>query len=159
MPTLGKIEAGALIRARREALGLTQDQVAEQVGIPTITQLSEYENGKVSIARSKYFPVLAGVLRLTEEEIRQINPSAVFAPTPRSGPPVAPIVEPVAYQHPIPEALQIVADNYGDQFPELRDAALLRAMIPPRMFDGDGPETAEQWLEWFLMNRKWWKGN
>lgn len=88
---LSKDEAGALLRRKRESLGLTQEQVVIEAGIPTITQLSEYENGKVSIARSKYFPILAGILNLTDEEVRSINPAAVFdAAKPPDPQPAAP---------------------------------------------------------------------
>lgn len=71
-------EVGELLRSKREALGLRQDQVIERAGIPTMTQLSEYERGKVSLKRSKYLPKLAVVLRLTAEEVHSINPDAVI---------------------------------------------------------------------------------
>lgn len=70
--------AGEVIRARREQLGFTQEQVVRGTTISTESSLSAYESGKLGIGRSKHLPSLAAFLRLTEEHLRQINPSAVI---------------------------------------------------------------------------------
>jgi len=53
---LDKFEAGQLLRQRREALRLTQEEVVNNTTIPVTTYLSELENGKVNVGRSKHFP-------------------------------------------------------------------------------------------------------
>ena len=75
---LDKYEAGRLIRQRREALGYTQEDVVAHTSIPVSTYVSELENGKVSVGRSKHFPTLAQFLRLSEADVRAINPAAVI---------------------------------------------------------------------------------
>lgn len=146
---LTKEEAGALLRSRREAMGLTQDQVVDQAGIPTITQLSEYENGKVNIARSKYLPKLAAVLRLREEDIRSINPSAVFTAAPeaaedadsRSAP-----RQPMAQTRRLPQGLQAAVDTYGKRFEDLRDPKWQQYLAGFSWREGE-PEDPEAWLD------------
>jgi len=53
---LDKFEAGQLLRQRREALRLTQEEVVNNTTIPVTIYLSELENGKVNVGRSKHFP-------------------------------------------------------------------------------------------------------
>lgn len=72
------VEAGAFLAARRESLGLTQEQVTEQANMTSPNYLSYIENGRVNIARSKYLAPLARILRLTSDEIRRISPHAVI---------------------------------------------------------------------------------
>ena len=160
---LSKEDAGALLRTKREALRLTQEQVITEVGIPTITQLSEYENGKVSIARSKYFPGLARVLKLTEEDIRSINPSAVFDAAPsaddtprRKGPPVPPVVPFRETPITIPRELQEMVEKHGGDYPILRTAHMQRMLAAPRAHGGPevGPQTAEDWFDYWMANKR-----
>lgn len=159
-PQLTKEEAGALLRAAREQLGLTQDQVVDQAGIPTITQLSEYENGKVNIARSKYLPKLAAILRLTEEDIRSINPSAVFNATSdaasRRGPPVPPVVPFRDTPITIPPELLEMVEKHGDAYPVLKTDQMQRMLAAPRNFGGAevGPQTAEDWFDYWMANKR-----
>lgn len=75
---LNKFEAGALVKKRREERGLTQDDVVNNTTIPVATYVSELENGKVSVGRSKHFASLASYLKLSEADIRSISPGAVF---------------------------------------------------------------------------------
>lgn len=77
--TSGKnaFDVGAFLAHRREELGLTQEQIVEKTGIKSTTYLSYLENGRVNAARSKHFPLLARALRLTEDEVRALNPDAI----------------------------------------------------------------------------------
>lgn len=144
---LSKEDAGALLRTKREALRLTQEQVITEVGIPTITQLSEYENGKVSIARSKYFPGLARVLKLTEEDIRSINPSAVFDATPTAPEPAGRAMRHFADRdNPIPDALKQAAELHGKRYPELLDPQWQAYLAGFRWRDG-APDDPDAWLD------------
>lgn len=155
---ISKEEAGAILRRCREALGLTQEQVIEQAGIPTITQLSEYETGKVSIARSKYLPKLASILKLSEDDVRAINPSAVFeAAPPRKGPPVPPVVPFRDTPVTIPRELQEMIDKHSGQYPMLLDPTIQRIIAAPRNFGGPdaGPQTAEDWFEYWMVTKRY----
>lgn len=152
---LPKEQAGALLRARREALGLTQEQVAEQVGIPTITQLSEYENGKVNVARSKYLPKLATVLGLAEEDIVAINPTAVFAVAAaqameekRSLYFLFPELRPRGLR-PIPPELQVMIEDKAALAPELGEKRWQQYLAGQRF--AAGPASAEQWWNLYLV--------
>lgn len=69
-----RLLAGQIITQRRLELGLTQDQVVEHTTIPSTSQLSDYENGKLGIGRSKHFASVARYLRLPRESIMRINP-------------------------------------------------------------------------------------
>jgi repressor LexA len=75
---LSAVEAGALIRARRLTLHLTQEQVVERTGLSSQSYLSSFEKGRYHIGRSEHFPALARVLSLTDDQIKSINPLAVF---------------------------------------------------------------------------------
>ena len=67
-------EAGAFIRARRKALGLTQNQVVAASGLSGQNYLSALEAGRYHIGHSKHLRRVAYVLRLTDAEIQAINP-------------------------------------------------------------------------------------
>ena len=155
--------AGAILRRARERLSLTQDQVAEVLGVDK-SYISKLEGGLHHAGRSKYFPQLVAVLRLGPDEIRQLNPGAVIeaprsgAASPgRRGPPLPPVVEPLDLPLQVPAELEQVIGEYGHRYPELRSEATVRALCAPRLFagQGHGPQTSEEWLEYFLMNRRW----
>lgn len=74
---LSAVEAGALIRRRREEKGMTQEQLAEKLAIRSPNYVSRLEKGATNVARSKYFGALVRSLSLTREDIRLINPDAV----------------------------------------------------------------------------------
>ncbi len=134
---LDKFAAGQLIKRRREELGLTQDQVVENTSIPVATYVSELENGKVNVARSKHFPSLARYLRLSQADIRAINPAAVFAPEDFS-------LEDLLSE--LPESLQETVQEYGKRAPDLLDPAWQQFLASMR-FRGERPETAEAWWD------------
>ncbi len=131
---LTKFEAGQLVRRRREELKLTQEDVVDNTTIPVTTYVSELENGKVSIGRSKHFPSLAKYLRLSEDDVRAINPSAVIElarPDAESPSPAAPV----------PPELAQAAKQYGGDFA----SAAWQDYLARTHFRGPRPQTAEEW--------------
>lgn len=80
--SLGAAEAGELLKRRREARSLTQDQLADLLSVDK-SYISKLEGGVYHPGRSKYLPRLASALNLSETDVRSINPAAVFeAPAP-----------------------------------------------------------------------------
>lgn len=153
---LDKFAAGDLIRKRREDLGLTQEQVVEATTVPVAAYLSELENGKVSVGRSKHFPSLAKFLKLSEEDVRAISPAAVFEiPAPRNGPPVSPRLPEAEVPLEIPSALQQMIDKHGDDYPELHIEANLRALTSFYRYGGATDLSPQEWFEVFTTNRRW----
>lgn len=55
----------------------------------------------------------------------------------------------------IPEALQEAIDAYGDKFPALRTESVQRNLSLARYYDGAGPQTAADWLSYYLSIAKW----
>ncbi|MFC4426287.1 helix-turn-helix domain-containing protein [Deinococcus navajonensis] len=173
---LDKFAAGELLRKKREQLGYTQEQVVAVTSVPVAAYLSELENGKVSLARSKHFASLAKFLRFTYEEIRSVNPAAVFDyPGVRSGPiqtelekenadlfaekpdsrsSAALSAGALGYKIPkqrpiIPDELKDAADKYGDlpMFEGIREYRWQHFMVTvPRK---KTPQDAEGWLQEF----------
>lgn len=126
-------EAGALLRRRREARGLSQEQVAAALGLRSANYLSYLETGKVNLARSKYFGPLAGLLSFSADEIEAVAPALRLS---------------IPDTPPMPGALQAAVAEYGDKFPELRDPAWQDTLAGAR-FRGGGPETPEDWLDYY----------
>lgn len=154
--TLSKLEAGALIRLRREKKGLTQEQVIELAGIPTITQLSEYEAGKVGFATGKHFPGIIRALSLSPEDIEAINPAYIVKTSvTRSGTPVKPKLEEVSIPLEIAPSLQEAIDKYGDDFPEFKIEENLRVITSVQRFGGAGDLSPKEWLDILMANRRW----
>lgn len=169
---LNKFEAGALIKRRREELGLTQDEVVENTTIPVATYVSELENGKVSVGRSKHFASLAKYLKLSENDIRAIQPGAVFE-FPKAielsthmelrdnaMDAVAPAgsVTLQTRQLDIPASLLEAAEIFGAR-PEnalLRNPRVQQMLVQGMSF-GSGPETAEDWYDYFRSIKKYIK--
>lgn len=155
-------DAGALLKAARKKLGLTQGQVIEAVGIPNQSYLSALENGRYNVANSEYLPGLAQVLKLTVEEVRTINPAAVItladpADPPRKGPPVPPVVPFRDTPVTIPRELQEMIDKHSAHYPMLLDPTIQRIIAAPRNFGGPdaGPQTAEDWFEYWMVTKRY----
>ena len=133
-------QAGALLRQRREQRGLSQEQVAAALGLRSSNYLSYLETGKVNLARSKYFAPLAGLLHFSAEEVQAIAPAVrLSAPPPE-----------------MPEALQEAVREYGGKFPELHDPDWQETLAGAR-FRGGGPETPEDWLDYYRFIRRYTK--
>lgn len=72
----------------RSALGLTQADVAAQLGLKHASQVSKWESGKVR-PQAETYPRLAQVLRTTASHLRAVEPP--FDPAaPRKGPDAEP---------------------------------------------------------------------
>ena len=71
---MGAIDAGAFIKARRKALGMTQTQLVAATGLSGQNYLSAIESGKYHVGHSKYLRRIAAALGLSEAEIKAINP-------------------------------------------------------------------------------------
>lgn len=152
-------DAGQILKQARKARGLTQGQVIEAVGIPNQSYLSALENGRYNVANSEYFPALAQLLRLTVEQVRAINPSAVITvssePSPRSGPLVKPRLPEVEVRLEVPSGLQEAIEKYGDDYPELHLEANQRALTSLHRYGGANDLSSKEWFEVFMANRRW----
>jgi len=153
-------DAGGIIKKARERSGLTQDQVAEGLGVDK-SYISKLESGLHHAGRSKYFPQLVGVLSLTESEIRELNPSAVFVLPDQeerysNGSPIKPVVQWADDETlmEIPETLQRVLDRLSKDYTELADTRSVKSILP-RFLDGGGPQTEEEWRDYILGNLRW----
>lgn len=73
---LSPLDAGVLMKKKRNEKGLTLEQLAERVGVPRLNYIHMLEGGKYSLADSKYFPAIVRELALSESEIRMIKPDA-----------------------------------------------------------------------------------
>lgn len=145
--------AGILLRERREDRGMTQEQLAEAIGTDK-SYISKLEGGVYNVGRSKYFPAVAQSLRLSEADIRAINPAAVF----QSAPVVSPVASlsadaiygniPRSAPTAIGSALLEAAATYGAIFPELTEYRWQRHLwdTPYR----NKPRTASEWLNAYL---------
>jgi transcriptional regulator with XRE-family HTH domain len=160
MPTdsLTPQEAGALIRQRRLERGLTQDQLVERTGLSSQSYLSALEKGRYHIGKSDHFPAVARELRLSEEDIRLINPSAVFA-TPSISDEEVEIdysasargwKVPKQVPPPIPDALLDAVALYGDntEFAGIKEYRWQRWMTDSP--HKKRPSTPEEWLGFYL---------
>lgn len=145
-------EAGAMLKKARNALGLTQGQVIESVGIPNQSYLSALENGRYSIANSEYFPALARLLRLTTEQVQAISPHAVITVAAPSDPDQSAQdfaglgAEPFAIDEALAEAVKL----YGDM-PEF--AGIKSHNLQHALNDIDfrrRPTTPADWLAKYL---------
>jgi transcriptional regulator with XRE-family HTH domain len=165
MPTdaLTPQEAGALIRKRRLERGMTQDQLVERTGLSSQSYLSALEKGRYHIGKSDHFPAVARELSLSEEDIRLINPAAVFA-----SPAEVTIAKLMGAEKFIAGAskrisetppkielsatLQAFIDKYATTFKELLEPRWQRWLANTDF--RDEPETPEDWLAVFMYFRE-----
>ena len=149
---LSAAAAGVLLRERREERGLTQDQLAEAIGTDK-SYISKLEGGVYNVGRSKYFPAVAKVLKLTEFDIRSINPAAVFS-APLSEDSQSLSAAALGYRIPkqrvhIPDSLTEAGELYG-QLPGFSGLAEYRwqhymASLPRKIT----PSSPEGWMKEF----------
>lgn len=132
------VRAGNILKRARQRTGLNQEQVIRLAGIPTTTQLSEFENGKVNVGRSKYFPALASAIGLTEQEICEINPAAVFS---------QPRTTPLLYEEK-PELAKMIEER-ASIAPELRTARW-REFLAGHRWSAGVTVDAERWWQLFI---------
>ncbi len=153
---LSAAAAGVLLRERREDLGITQEQLAEAIGTDK-SYISKLEGGVYNVGRSKYFPAVARTLRLSEADIRAINPSAVFDAPARSTRPLSAAAQ--GYRipkapRPIPEALREAAEIYGDlpAFAGLRERRWQEFMT--NVSRHRTPSNPDEWMQEFAALKK-----
>lgn len=140
---LDKYAAGELLKKRREERGYTQEQVVENTTVPVAAYLSELENGKVHVGRSKHFPSLAVFLRMSDDDIRSINPSAVISVAPSE------LLAPRPRLRPIPVELQEMIDEKSALVPELADERWQQYLAGQRF--ATGRASAERWWNLYLV--------
>lgn len=58
-------------------------------------------------------------------------------------------------EYTIPSGLQSAIEKHGDRFPALRTEAVQRNLSLARYYDGNGPESADDWLSYYLSIAKW----
>lgn len=141
-------EAGRLIKQKRQARGLTQDQLVSLTGIPSQSYLSSFENGRYHIGKSEYFPAIIRELGLTDEEVSQINPDMIIRPRQTID------IQLTARNFEFPPGLQEAIDKFGEAIPELRDPVWQKSLTELQM-RGPAPETADEWAEYVLFVRKY----
>lgn len=167
METQRAQQHGESIKARRLDLGLNRPafvaEMAKHGADITPDYLNKLERGTAPLARAS-LDVREGirtVLGYTAQQWQNLTslyvPDAAPAQIPAPRPPIPPVIDPVTLPLTIPPELQNVIDEYGSRYPELHNETTLRALVAPRLFAGhsQGPQTPEQWLEYFLMNRRW----
>ena len=158
---------GQSIKEKRLQLGLNRPafvaEMAKHGQDITPDYLNKLERGTAPLARASLDvrEAIRTVLGYSAQEwferTELYAPDATPAQSRPSRPPIPPVIDPVTLPLVIPPELQQVIDDYGAQFPELHNETTLRALVAPRLFAGhsQGPQTPEQWLEYFLMNRRW----
>ncbi|WP_256372740.1 helix-turn-helix domain-containing protein [Deinococcus sp. S9] len=146
-------------KRRREEMVGSQEELAARADVSQ-SLISQIERGVqlptgVSMDR---FARLLEALHWTPEQFAEATGLEVpFVAPSRSGPPVPPVVPRRETPVVIPPELQQVIDDYGDTYPELRDPTIQKIIAAPRNFGGpeNGPQTAQEWLEYFLLTRRY----
>lgn len=153
------------LRVRRAELGKSQEQVALDSGILNQTTVSELEGGRYDLANLTAAR-LAGLSRGLDWTLAEMEAAlevdfglGLYESTPptRPGPPIPPVVPHRETPVVIPLELQQVIDEHGGTYPELRDPTIQKIIAAPRNFGGpdNGPQTAQDWLEYFLVTRRY----
>lgn len=166
MPSVDKslAELAEILKGYIQRSGKTQRQVAEEAGVPNPSYLSHMANGRINWIESDYFRPLTIALGMKVAEIAELKPDLILTPdepalAPRRGPPIPPVVGPVDVPLEIPNELQELIDEYGDRpgYEALRNRKSLQTLSVHRAYLGeeDGPQTADQWHEYFLSLRRW----
>ncbi|MFB9991266.1 helix-turn-helix domain-containing protein [Deinococcus oregonensis] len=155
-------EAGTFLREILTERGLQIQQLAELTSVPDPDYLSNLLSGRINVGKSKHFASIARALGLTAEDVEYINPNLIVQVAEkksRGGPPIPPVVPHRETPVVIPRELQEVIDEYGEDYPELLDPTIQRIIAAPRNFGGpdNGPQTAKDWFEYFLVSRRYIK--
>lgn len=151
-------EAGAFLREILTERGLQIQQLAELTTVPDPDYLSNLLSGRINVGKSKHFPSIAKALGLNAEDVAYINPNLIVQVAASAGPGPLPSVVPFRDTRVvIPKELQRMIDNNAHRYPQLLDDSLQRILAAPRNFGGpqNGPQTEDEWLEYWQMNRRW----
>ncbi|GAA5504278.1 hypothetical protein Dxin01_04047 [Deinococcus xinjiangensis] len=144
---LSREEAGEIIKRAREAIPLTQDQVAEKLNVDK-SYISKLEGGLHHAGRSKYFPQLVEVLKIEPDDVRRLNPGAVVA-GPMIDPPLGDAERHQAKPpRQLPDGLIEAIQKYGSVAPDLQQGQwqqFLAGFRPRNMDEKD----ADDWYDFY----------
>lgn len=160
---------GDAIRMRRTSVAVNkrQEDVALDAGVSQKI-VSQIELGQQDLRLSGLATIM-GILkavkwtltdlqRVTDIDLGSEQDPAPFAPR-RGGPPIPLVVGPIDVPLEIPHELQELIDEYGDRpgYEALKNRKSLQTLSVHRVYLGeeDGPQTADQWHEYFLSLRRW----
>lgn len=153
---------GHLIKERRLDLGLNRPAFVTEMRRHgqeiTPDYLNKLESGRAPLARASVEVREAIRAVLGWDADTWFEKTGLFSPAATSGrrpPPVPPVVDPIEMPLVIPDALQQMIDEHGGRYSQLHNERALRILTAPRLFGGptEGPQTADQWLDYFLMIR------
>ncbi|THF88431.1 helix-turn-helix transcriptional regulator [Deinococcus sp. KSM4-11] len=162
------VKHGRLIRERRLDLGLKRpafvSEVAKHGQDMSPDYLNKIEAGTRALANAspELREAIRAVLGYSREQWQELT--GLYSPSPTApattytgGSPIPPVVPHRDLPIEIPRELQEVIDQYGETYPELHTPTMQRILIAPRNYGGpaNGPQTAEQWFEYFLLTRRY----
>ncbi len=170
-PRSEKPEWARAFKARREEIGLSQEELALRADVSQ-SLVSQIERGvqKLTGIATDRLIRLAAILNWTLPELQRGTGVDLGIPMPDEdtepasgdlkkwrGAPIPPVVDYIKLPLVIPPALQEMIDEHSGKYSELKNEVTVRALSAPRLFAGhsQGPQTADQWFEYFLMNRRW----
>ncbi|WP_158680087.1 helix-turn-helix domain-containing protein [Deinococcus sp. NW-56] len=149
----------------REDLGLTQTEVdrrTRELGPKfrvSQSYLSQIESGTRPFTDlgPERMDALRRVYRISAEEwvrrtgVSLMTPDALEHPGGGESAPPPPLFP----EYEVPPALQEAIELYGDKFPRLRSESVRRNLSLARYYEGSGPQTAADWLSYYLSIAKW----
>lgn len=162
--TGSEIEVRRWLLERREDLSLTQTEVdrrTRQLG-PNFrisqSYLSQIEKGTRPFTDlgPERMDALRRVYGVSAEEWVRRTGVSLMTPDDLARPSTAAeVAQPITYEYKVPDALQEAIDEYGDRFPAMRSEPVIRNLSLAQYYDGRGPQTAEEWLSYYLSIAKW----
>lgn len=157
------VKLGEWLQAWRLERGLTRPEAVSEMQKhnPHATISSDYlakiEYGQRNLASAsaEVREALRQALNIPRQEWEE--ETGLLIPAPRGGSPIPPVVPFRETPVNIPDELQRMIDNNADRYPILRDPTIQRIIAAPRNFGGpaNGPQTEEDWLEYWVTNRRW----
>ncbi|SMB85910.1 helix-turn-helix domain-containing protein [Deinococcus hopiensis] len=147
--TLSAGEAGQRLRTYLRRLSMQQKELAAALGVDS-SYVSRMVLGHINWTTGQYFGQIASHLRLTEAEIRELNPAAVVEM--RSGQGGA--GTPQGVDSEIPEALLEAGELYKHIDPRIADPQVQLALARAGFFGG-GPQSPQDWIQYFNDIRQW----
>lgn len=161
-PPRNPIEISVLAQRRldlpnRPSQGEIANRISDLIGEVIGQQaISYWEKGKVDLrnVHPRRLRAYAKVLKISESELAEAGGYDVSELFPDS------VAEPespqVAPQRPLPETLLEASERYGDTHKALKNPNILQQLAAVRHWDG-GPRTAEDWVEFYIDNRRRFK--
>ncbi|GAA4001978.1 hypothetical protein GCM10022631_10700 [Deinococcus rubellus] len=146
------------LKARRDDLSkkegdrVTQEDVAARTGdLVSQRTVSHLEQGTLELGSLAFSRVvaLAKALRWTLPDMQRATGLDLDIAEPEG--------EAVSEEIYMPEGLFEAIRRYGDDYPALKKPRVQEQLRQARSFDG-GPQTASDWLRFYLDNERWIKG-